>query len=114
MPKKPLAQDERVIRFANVARRFCRLIESRASIKKRDFVRQCAEILPELQMHYMRLLTIKTRFLPHVPRAERGCITHEEWETLFRSLGRKLTKDDAYHHVFNPYSVEMMILLAPL
>ncbi len=87
------------MQLADAAQRYCTLIENRASLGKREFVRQCAELLPEIQMHLMHLQRIK---IGRVPLDRDKRISHKEWQKLYRSLARKLTKDDLYYMVFNP------------
>lgn len=89
--------------FAVVAKRYCRLIESRSRIPKRQFVVRCAECLAELQMHSVRLASTRSKnvFPPGTKR-----MGHRQWWALYKSLGRKLGKDNGYHLVFDPYKVE--------
>jgi hypothetical protein len=54
----------------------------------------------------MRLLGVKTKSFPHGSPSERHRITQKDRRRLYRSLCRKLTKDNVYREVFNPYEVD--------
>lgn len=108
MRTKTIADDPRVKAFAESARAFCLVIERRTKLTKRQFVHQCAEAIPVLLVRFIPLLEVKTGRAVDITTIDRGVsrFTHERWEKLFRSIARKLGKDDAYHDVFNPYKVQ--------
>jgi hypothetical protein len=106
MRTKTIADDERVERFVEVATRFCNLIDRRSSIKKRDFVHQCAELLPQIQTGLIQLLGVRTRG---------GCFSDPSkwresrfarWKKVDKGLRRKFGKDNRYHLVFDPYRID--------
>jgi hypothetical protein len=99
---KPTKVTNRVLQFADTARRFCRLIDNRKRNPKRAFIHESAELIAELQVRFLRLLPVRTRFVAH--KQHPLLITHEDHWRLMKSLQRKLGKDDLYHMVFDPYN----------
>lgn len=108
MSRKSTADDPRVLAFAEAAERFCRVIERRSRVTKREFVHQCSRAIPELLLHFAPLYEVRigrqARNRACACRKEK--ITHEQWQRLFRSVATKLGKDNGYYEVFNPYVVE--------
>lgn len=104
MPRYKIQNDERVIAFAEVAQRYCRLIDSHQAIPQRQFTRECAIVLARRYSEAVRLFDV------HVEETYRYCdldrMSHEEWKTIFESLRNKLGEGDRYWAVYDPYTEE--------
>jgi len=108
MSRKRISTDRRVKAFADTARRFCKLIESASTFKKREFVNACATILPELQLRAVEMLDISIRPIPEPPSVDPPAIERSVREGLVlrNRLDRKLTRDHGYHLLFDPHELD--------
>ena len=103
MSEDSLENDERVVAYIDVARRYCTLIESRADFSKPDFIKECAAILARLFSDAVGLLDVTAE---SPGEYDMESMSHEEWRRLYESLQQKLGKDDHYWLVFDPYEKE--------
>ena len=99
MPKGRKNRQRTAAEFASVAAQFCRLIESHRKIPQQGFLRQVAIVLPRLYASALELPPVKSK-----GAFEEVRLTHKEWQTLFKSLGRKVGRHGRYWQVSNPFT----------
>ena len=90
--------DSKIATFRVLAERYCAFIESSDPLKRGEFVWQLAEHLIALYAAGAELpfASVDDDFDAPDP------VTHEEWQGLFRRLGRKLGDVDYYSVMFDP------------
>jgi hypothetical protein len=96
-------------RFGLVSRRYCSLVDSRATLDKAEFLHQIYGILTELIVEAIRLPQVhftddeNERQAAKIREAcAKSRMKHEGWSTLYNSLQEKLGDWDLYWQVFDP------------
>lgn len=97
-------QDERsrIASFADVARRYCALIDEREGMAVRPFLRALRPLLAELHFRACLLPEVESESDEALP----GVPTRDETLRLLKSLESFLGEYDVYWEVFDPYELD--------
>jgi hypothetical protein len=93
--------------FAALARRFCSVVDSAASLERADFLARIYPLLPRLigeaiGMPDVELSDTDKRVEGNTPSSENSRQAQPEWEQLYNLLKEKLGGWDLYRQVFDP------------
>ena len=103
----PIDVDGAANRFAEIARRYCSVVDSARSLDRSTFLLQIYSILPKLLDEAIALPDIELPDLEEPARGAGNMLSgfrqrQAEWSSLYESLKEKLRDWDLYQQVFDP------------